>query len=70
MWTLHLKFGHQFKYALEVLKISFKKKSFAEVIRLAVALLSIANRAVRQGKKIAILDAEGGVEKIIDIPIK
>lgn len=54
--------------ALDELKDSLGKTSRAEVFRLAVTLLKIADEARQEGLRLAIADKQGKVHKEILIP--
>jgi metal-responsive CopG/Arc/MetJ family transcriptional regulator len=68
MKTFTVSIDDRLDRALDELKESLGKTSRAEVFRLAVTLLKIADEARREGLKVAIADKQGKVQKEILIP--
>ena len=68
MKTFTVSIDERLDRALDELKESMGKTSRAEVFRLAVTLLKIADEARQEGLKLAIADKQGRVQKEILIP--
>jgi metal-responsive CopG/Arc/MetJ family transcriptional regulator len=68
MKTFTVSIDERLDRALDELKESMGKTSRAEVFRLAVTLLKIADEARQEGLKLAISDKEGKVRREILIP--
>jgi len=68
MKTFTVSIDERLDRALDELKASMGKTSRAEVFRLAVTLLKIADEARQEGLKLAIADKQGKVQREILIP--
>ena len=68
MKTFTVSIDERLDRALDELKESMGKTSRAEVFRLAVTLLKIADEARQEGLKLAIADKQGKVQREILIP--
>jgi hypothetical protein len=68
MKTFTVSIDERLDRALDELKLSLGKTSRAEVFRLAVTLLKIADEARQEGLKLAIADRHGKVQREILIP--
>jgi Arc/MetJ-type ribon-helix-helix transcriptional regulator len=68
MKTFTVSIDERLDRALDELKQSLGKTSRAEVFRLAVTLLKIADEARQEGLKLAIADKQGKVQREILIP--
>jgi hypothetical protein len=68
MKTFTVSIDERLDRALDELKLSLGKTSRAEVFRLAVTLLKIADEARQEGLKLAIADRQGKVQREILIP--
>jgi Arc/MetJ-type ribon-helix-helix transcriptional regulator len=68
MKTFTVSIDERLDRALDELKESLGKTSRAEVFRLAVTLLKIADEARQEGLRLAIADKQGKVQKEILIP--
>ncbi len=68
MKTFTVSIDERLDRALDELKESMGKTSRAEVFRLAITLLKIADEARQEGLKLAIADRQGNVQREILIP--
>ena len=68
MKTFTVSIDERLDRALDELKESMGKTSRAEVFRLAITLLKIADEARQEGLKLAIADRQGHVQREILIP--
>jgi hypothetical protein len=68
MKTFTVSIDERLDRALDELKLSLGKTSRAEVFRLAVTLLKIADEARQEGLKLTIADRQGKVQREILIP--
>jgi metal-responsive CopG/Arc/MetJ family transcriptional regulator len=68
MKTFTVSIDERLDQALDELKDSLGKTSRAEVFRLAITLLKVADEARREGLRLAIADKQGKVQKEILIP--
>ena len=68
MKTFTVSIDERLDRALDELKISLGKTSRAEVFRLAVTLLKVADEARQEGLRLAIADKQGRVQREILIP--
>lgn len=68
MKTFTVSIDERLDRALDELKESMGKTSRAEVFRLAITLLKIADEARQEGLKLAIADKQGKVHREILIP--
>ena len=68
MKTFTVSIDERLDRALDELKASLGKTSRAEVFRLAITLLKVADEARREGLRLAIADKQGKVQKEILIP--
>jgi len=68
MKTFTVSIDERLDRALDELKDSLGKTSRAEVFRLAITLLKVADEARREGLRLAIADKQGKVQKEILIP--
>lgn len=68
MKTFTVSIDERLDRTLETLKHDFGKTSKADVLRMGIALLSIANDAIKQECKLAIADQNDKVVKEILIP--
>jgi metal-responsive CopG/Arc/MetJ family transcriptional regulator len=68
MKTFTVSIDERLDRALDELKLSLGKTSRAEVFRLAVTLLKIADEARQEGLKLTIADRHGKVQREILIP--
>jgi metal-responsive CopG/Arc/MetJ family transcriptional regulator len=68
MKTFTVSIDERLDRALDELKISLGKTSRAEVFRLAVTLLKVADEARQEGLRLAIADKQGRIQREILIP--
>ncbi len=68
MKTFTLNINDEFDSLLEELKNSLGKTSKAEVLRLAIALLKLADEAKNENQKLTISSQDGRVIKEIVLP--
>jgi hypothetical protein len=66
--TFTVSIDEQMDQTLENLKRAFRRTSKADVFRMGIALLHIANEAMDKGQKLVIADREDKVVKEILIP--